>query len=205
MVQVAEAQENEVVVRHLVSQRRRHEIWEWRHGWICRTCGRTFHADSYPERLENAECGGAVHSRLLDSMGALGPLDAWDCYTSQELIDQGGKRWSKTEEERQAVAETETHLATAVRKRVVGKQPDPSTRLQSSAPTAVKENESGHILIKAGRYTFCDRCGRWAIDRFGPGLIRKCKGSVDTSLGAYRVRRDRLRAGRHPVTNRLIG
>ena len=74
LVQVPDSQEQEVVDRRPVSSRRRHEIWAWKRAWLCRTCGRTFPAECGPEKLEKAWCRGAMHSRLLHSMGALEPL-----------------------------------------------------------------------------------------------------------------------------------
>ena len=209
LAHVADAHEQEARDRHSVAQRRRHEIWTWRQAWLCRTCGKTFHSDSHPRHLEKAECRGSTRARLLHSMGVQVPPEAWDCHAAQELARQGEARWVEGDEGHQPLAEARLPHTTAVRRRLVGKQPDPRSMTVSCAAMvakeAVKENESGHILVKAGSFTFCDRCGRWAIDRLGPGLIRKCRGSVDTSLGAYRVRRDRLRAGRHPLTNQPLG
>ena len=138
-------------------------------------------------------------------MGVELPQGDWDCFNPQELIGQGVRKWSSTEGVPVVVATAAQPNAT-VRRRLVGKQPDPrnSARPPGGLPIVARENESGHILVKVGRVTYCDRCGRWAIDRFGPGLIRRCQGNVDTSRGAYRVRRDRLRAGRHPLTSRPL-
>ena len=205
--QIHADQREEEALRPVGARPRRHEIWEWGRAWMCRLCGKSYHAHCHPGMLAKAICRGSMHSRLLASMGALAPLESTDCYTSQELAAQGGRRWQRVQEEEEALVETAVPPSPAagiVRRRLVGKQPDPYARQAGGRPTVVREQESGHILVKAGKFTFCDRCGRWAIDRFGPGLVRKCTGTVDTSVGAYRVRRDRLRAGRHPLTNQLI-
>ena len=186
----------------------RHELWEWGRAWLCRLCGKTFPTTSRPEKISKAACRGSLHARLLASMGA-SPIDAFECYTTQEVSDQGGVKWRKAEE-REGDLAAATHIAPShpplyagtVRRRLVGKQPDP--RAKTTGQAVCRESESGHILIKAGKFTYCDRCGRWAIDRLGPALVRKCVGTVDTSLGAYRIRRDRLRSGRHPLTNEPI-
>ena len=199
-------QRDDTAPRPAGARPRRHDIWEWGQAWICRQCGKSFHAHCHPEKLSKAACRGPMHSRLLVAMGAL-PAVSFDCYTSQEIAGQGGRRWRRPgeeEEEEEVPGETAVPPPTTagmVRRRLVGKQPDPHATIGSGTPAVVRERESGHILVKAGKYTFCDRCGRWAIDRFGPGLVRRCTGTVDTSVGAYRVRRDRLRAGRHPLTN----
>ena len=205
--QIPAAQSEEAAIRPAGNRPRRHEIWEWGQAWMCRLCGKSYHAHVNPGKLTKAACRGSMHSRVLASMGALAPLESFDCYTAHELAEQGGKKWHKVGEEEEAPvvhAVLPSPITRVSRRRLVGKQPDPGARKGSVGPAVVREQASGHILVRAGRFTFCDRCGRWAIDRFGPGLIRKCTGTVDTAVGAYRARRDRLRAGRHPLTNQPI-
>ena len=205
--QIPAAQSEEAVIRPAGNRPRRHEIWEWGQAWMCRLCGKSYHAHVNPGKLTKAACRGSMHSRVLASMGALAPLESFDCYTAHELAEQGGRKWHKVGEEEEAPvvhAVLPSPITRVSRRRLVGKQPDLGARKGSVGPAVVREQASGHILVRAGRFTFCDRCGRWAIDRFGPGLIRKCTGTVDTAVGAYRARRDRLRAGRHPLTNQPI-
>ena len=200
----APTQSEEVAVRSNVGQPRRHEIWECGHAWVCRSCGKAFHLHCLPGKLAKGSCKGSMHARLLISMGVAVPPESFDCFTAQELLDQGGRRWCESSEEQGTSVDHAVPPAATVRRRLVGKQPDPLAQPRGGSSTAVREYFSGHILVKAGNVTYCDRCGRWAIDRFGPGLLRKCSGSVNTTLGAYRVRRDRLRSGRHPLTNQPL-
>ena len=205
-VQLASEQQQYPAARHAAAKRRRHEIWSLERGWVCRTCGKTFRLSSNPKQLVKAECGGSMQARLFRSMGVPVPPDGWDCFAVHDLAREGGTRWTEAGIDLQVPGGDEPPPAAAVRRRLVGKQPDPralDTGSQASQWTA-KEKESGHLLLKAGRFSFCDRCGRWAIDRLGPGLLRKCVGNVDTASGAYRVRRERLRAGRHPLSNRPL-
>lgn len=57
-----------------------------------------------------------------------------------------------------------------------------------------------HRLRKHGSTAWCDVCGRWAIARVGLGLSGNCTGV----LGSYSARRERLRAGKHPLTGRPL-
>ena len=126
-----------------------------------------------------------MQARLLRSMGVPVPPDGWDCFAVHDLAREGGTRWTEAGIDLQVPSGDEPPPAAAVRRRLVGKQPDPralDTGSQASQWTA-KEKESGHLLLKAGRFSFCDRCGQWAIDRLAPGLLRKCVGNVDTACG----------------------
>ena len=126
-------------------------------------------------------------------------------HTVGELVRLGGEKWSVTTGEACEAREEEPLFplvggAVRIRRRTTGKQlvfGDPATEVHG----VYKESVFGHILVRKGRATFCDKCGRWAIDRLSLGLLRKCTGIVDTVAGAYRVRRERLRLGRRPLTN----
>ena len=97
LVQVDPSQLLAAEVRRHTCVRRRHKIWEWRGAWLCRKCGKSFGATCSPQHLEKAPCKGAMQSRLLASMGVELPQGDWDCFNPQELIGQGGRKWSNTD------------------------------------------------------------------------------------------------------------
>ena len=59
-----------------------------------------------------------------------------------------------------------------------------------------------HRIRRHGSTAWCDVCGRWAISRVGLGLLGQCSGEV--GAGSYYIRRERLRAGKHPLTGRPL-
>ena len=192
---------------------RKHTIWALNDQWVCRACGQHSSGDLNPRLLAKKVCKGAMYARMLGSLGVLQDPSAFFCHTVREMEAAGAKPWVCDAEARilpEAVAPLSDQASSGLPpvrrlRRITGKQPDPSALPPSSSASSVREQESGHLLVKAGRFTFCDRCGRWAIDRMSPGLRRKCTGTVDTAAGAYRVRRERLRCGRHPLSNAPIG
>ena len=182
----------------------RHEIWELGQQWLCRACGKWFNPSCEPSVLARKVCRGAMHSRLLDSMGLVRECKTFFCHTAMEMRAKGAVQWMQEPNRPDGHAPAATAEGPHVRRRLVGKQPDPNSLVPRSVQSAMKERESGHLLVRSGRFTFCDRCGRWAIDRMSLGLLRRCAGSVDTAKGAYRIRRDRLRDGKHPLTGAPI-
>ena len=127
-------------------------------------------------------------------------------YTVPEMLRAGATPWvsqrspvegASTEMVADRAEEPAALAARPVRRRLTGKQPDP---LQAGSQV-VKEHASGHLFAAKGRLTYCERCGHWSLDRVSKALTRRCPGNVDTVRGAYRVRRERMRAGRHPLTN----
>ena len=62
-------------------------------------------------------------------------------------------------------------------------------------------NGKGHSTLKSGSITWCGVCGCFAETRAN-GLVGKCAGGPPKQMGSGRRRaqRNRLRAGRHPVT-----
>ena len=193
---------------------RRHEVWELPEGLVCRACGMRFGSSLKPDAVARKRCKGPMRARLLDSMGAL-PNYARVAHTIPELLRAGATRWRNSRVPAEGVvselaagpqgtsgdaAQEATPLVPSsrvVRRRLTGKQPDPL----DEGHAAVKETATGHLLVGRGRLTYCERCGRWALDRISTALTKRCAGTVDTVKGSYRVRRERMRAGRHPLTN----
>ena len=199
------------------SDMQRHEVWELPAGFMCRICGRRFGLADSPEAVSKKRCLGPMRARLLSSIGAL-PVYARFAHTAAELLRAGAVRWRTAQlPEDSAAAGTanvsrdaavnaaqETGppprpLNIAVRRRLTGKQPDPLQKMG-----VLKESATGHLLAVRGRLTYCERCGRWAIDRMSTALAKRCAGTVDTVRGSYRIRRSRMREGRHPLTNRPL-
>ena len=168
----------------------------------CRICGLSFGHAATPGTVAKKKCKGPLHARVLDSLGIGHEMVQPCAYTIAEMRALGAEPWRGG-----AAGATASSADTAHghgmqegRRRLTFKQPPPPAYRCGDQSAVHKEKDSGHLLVRKGRITFCDRCGRWAIHRLSPGLLRRCAGSVDTALGAYRVRRDRLRQGRHPLT-----
>lgn len=184
---------------------RRHEVWVLPEGVLCRTCGLRFGPSLQPEAVAKRRCKGPLRARILDSMGARPDYERV-AHTVPELLRAGATPWicqrrpvegASTELAADRAEEPAVPAARPIRRRLTGKQPDPL----HAGPQVVKEHASGHLFAAKGRLTYCERCGRWALDRVSKALARRCTGNVDTVRGAYRVRRERMRAGRHPLTN----
>ena len=183
----------------------RHEVWEARGGLLCRACGKRFARQADPASIARRRCEGALGARLLSSMG-FAPIYSRYAHTVAELLRAGARKaevptrlTSTTLSPAECISDSPAAPPALVRRRVTGKQPDPS-----GTRSVFKEDTTGHLLVSRGRLTFCDRCGRWALDRLSKALARPCTGSVDTVLGAYRVRRERMRQGKHPMTGEII-
>ena len=142
--------------------------------------------------------------QVVGPMGLIRECKTFFCHTVLEMRAKGAVQWMQELNRPDEHAPVATVECAHVRRRLVGKQPDPNSLVLRSVQSAVKEREFGHLLVRSGRFTFCDRCGRWAIDRMSLGLVRRCTGSVDTARGAYRIRRDRLSNGKHPLTGAPI-
>ena len=185
----------------LVKKSARHEVWQLQDGWVCRACGKQFGTDAELAALAKKHCPGPMSARLLDSMG-VAPTFSRFAHTVAELTRAGARPWELSLAQAASAVGGEGNSLVEVRRprrRITGKQPDPY-----DCRPAVKEEGTGHLLVSKGRLTFCDRCGRWALDRLSKALARRCTGSVDTVLGAYRARRERMRHGKHPLTGRPI-
>ncbi len=59
------------------------------------------------------------------------------------------------------------------------------------------ERTGDHSLLQTGPLVFCSRCGAYAIDRVGARLAGKCHKSTSR---ATKLRLERMRQGRHPLT-----
>ena len=185
---------------------RKHSLWIRQGTFHCRACGHSFVASAKPELLAKRRCKGPLDARVFDSLSMQHELAGRYAYTSEEMHAAGAVPWRGVSGlPAVTAAGADPRLAEEeVRRRLVGKQPRPISYNRKVVTETIREAESGHILVTSGSLTFCDRCGRWAIRRLSRGLQRRCTGTVDTSLGAYRVRRERLRQGRHPLTGRRI-
>ena len=165
------------------------------------SCGNSFATP--PSAVAKRMCKGPLPTRVLQSLGLRQSPEDAHAHTEVEMQAMGATPWRP--EPLQTPPEADEVIPVPVRRRLRGKQPPPPATVGvARAAVLRKEAESQHLLVTKGRVTYCERCGRWAIDRISLGLQRKCAGSVETKLGAYRVRRDRLRAGRHPLTGRLL-
>ena len=195
-------------------QTQKHEVRLLPEGPLCRICGRRFADGSAPASLARQRCNGPMRARLLDHMGAV-PNYARFAHTVAELMGAGAHPWRRVDASSgrlEVSAASERHEASggpepaaeaqptpsnaARRRRLVGKQPDPLQRRD-----VLREAATGHLLAARGRLTYCERCGRWAIDRISKALTKPCAGTVETVKGSYRARRERMRNGRHPLTN----
>ena len=180
---------------------RKHSVWVLNGVARCMTCGNSFAAP--PSAVAKRMCRGPLPTRVLQSLGLRQSPEDAHAHTVAEMQAMGATPWRP--EPLQTPPEADEVIPVPVRRRLRGKQPPPPATVGvARAAVLRKEVESQHLLVTKGRVTYCERCGRWAIDRISLGLQRKCAGSVETKLGAYRVRRDRLRAGRHPLTGRLL-
>ena len=178
----------------------KHSAWVLADGVLCRRCGRSFGSDARPSEVAKQRCRGPLPDRVLQSLGLRRTSDEAYAYTVAELKAAGASQW----EAAGAVPSATPHAEPQVRRRLRGKQPPPTAERAGEINVLRKEPESGHLLITKGNVTYCERCGRWAINRLSHGLLRKCTASVDTKLGAYRKRRERLRAGLHPLTGKPL-
>ena len=212
--QIAGDKHEQARTEHPGSCTRRHEVWVLPEGLLCRTCGMRFGPSLQPDAVARKRCKGPMRARILDSMGAL-PDYARVAHTVPELLRAGATPWSNQRNFEEGVVRElaavpigptgEAARAAApvvpstkpLRRRLTGKQPDPL----DTGRQVVKEYASGHLLTARGRLTYCERCGRWALDKISTALTKRCAGNVDTVKGSYRVRRERMRAGRHPLTN----
>ena len=185
---------------------RRHILWTCKGHLHCSSCGLSFGPAANPAAIARRKCRGPLQQRVFSSLGMRQALEVRHAYSTEEMHAAGAELWRGGASPMAAAAASGTTepASGAVRRRLIGKQPRPTAYKEEGITDTTREVESGHILVTRGRFTFCDRCGRWAINRLSIGLQRKCTGTVDTAVGAYRVRRDRLRQGRHPLTNRLI-
>ena len=196
---------------------RGHELWKLPQQVVCRTCGKRF-APVNLATVARRRCEGPMRARLLDSMGAF-PSFARVAHTVPELLRAGASPWIQPNvADDNAVSGNATQVGASQlveaqsaalqgassnreqRRRLTGKQPDPN----AAAVAAIKEEATGHLLVSKGRLTFCERCGRWALDRLSTALRKRCAGTVETAKGSYRIRRQRMREGRHPLSNALL-
>ena len=216
-----QGQENERQREHTVraDQRgRRHEVWMLPQEIVCRACGKRFGPGVDLATIARRRCEGPMMARLLDSMGAF-PCFARFAHTALELLRAGASPWvqpngpaedaedviatqaeARQPQGTQSAATQRESSDRVPRRRLIGKQPDPNAAVQA----AVKEEATGHLLVSKGRLTFCERCGRWALDRLSTALKKRCAGIVETAKGSYRIRRQRMREGRHPLSNMLL-
>ena len=179
---------------------RRHSVWLMGNAVCCRTCGLSFGEGTRPNTVARQRCRGPPAARVLLSLGLrLDPQDE-HAYTVAEMQSAGAIPWRAAE----APQGTVVVAPEPPRRRLRGKQPLPAMEATVRTSVPRKEVESKHLLVKRGRATYCERCGRWAIDRISKGLLRMCTGTTETKHGSYRVRRERLRAGRHPLTGVML-
>ena len=185
---------------------RKHAVWICNGNVQCRACGGCFGHTATPEVIARKRCKGPLHARVLASLGIRQEVGEPSAFTVAEMRASGAEPWAGGEASTAQASATVVpeHGMHEVRRRLTFKQPPPSAHCRSEHGTVQKERDSGHLLVKQGRITFCDRCGRWAISRLSPGLMRKCAGTVVTSVGAYRIRRDRLRQGKHPLAGKKL-
>ena len=179
---------------------RRHAIWVFGHSVRCRTCGLSFGQGAAPSSVARMRCRGPPAARVLQGLGLRLAPNEEHAYTVDEMQSAGGTPCRAAEEAHGAVSTAPD----PPRRRLRGKQPPPTWEAPASAATLRKDVDSKHLLVKRGRATYCERCGRWAIDRNSKGLLRRCTGTTETTHGSYKVRRERLRAGRHLLTGAVL-
>ena len=176
-----------------VGTKLRHELWSLGEDCVCRICGLKVGLSS-ARAMRRSACKGPVHVRILRNMGVRPASTDQSACTSEEMLAAGAK----------PLGGAEPAVGVSALSSFGEEVPPPASTVHSTTASVIKESNSGHLLVTRGRLTWCDRCGRWAFDRLSLGLLRRCRGNVDTVSGSYRIRRQRMREGKHPLTSALL-
>ena len=192
----------------------RHRVWKTGGGSVmCQRCGLTRPMKALATFRRQA-CAGCPSGRILARAHADAALRSQVMsFSDYDMKARGATPFEEADERvlsqvpEPAIAESEReehwegdepfgHLS-AEPSEIGGQSPVRSEALPEESTAA---GFRAHRLRKHGSTAWCDVCGRWAIARVGLGLSGNCTGV----LGSYSARRERLRAGKHPLTGRPL-
>ena len=204
-----------------------HKLWTMGGGSVmCQRCGLA-RASAVVEKFRRQPCRGCPSGRLLARLcGEAEAIEGTMAYSNNDMESRGA-RPSTTVKPRDVVeGSEELSMPPEAAQLAYEEDEDPFGHLRagldgsdqpavhqgaalelSGAPGAESESARGqtklageHVIRRHGSTAWCEVCGRWAIKRVGLGLSGKCAGSI----GSYAIRRERLRAGKHPLTGQPL-